>query len=81
MEAFFTFWLVSVIFLGPVLYLLFYAHEIFGLPKLTILVYLLGLALGFLVWKPLVLITLIITWSLILLSWVILIWNILRYKS
>ena len=78
MEGFFSLLLVSIVFLGPVLYLLFYAHEIFELPKFTILIYLLGIALGFLAWKPLVLITLVIIWSLIIISWVMIMWKIFR---
>lgn len=76
MEDLLSLWLLSIVFLAPVLYLLFYAHEIFGLPKSLILIYLLGLVIGFFFWKPLVLITLVITWSLMIISWLILLWQL-----
>ena len=70
----------SILFLGPVFYLLFFGSDIFGLPRYTVILYIIGLVLGFTVWKPMVLITLGLTWGLIIISWGMIFWGILRQK-
>jgi hypothetical protein len=72
--------IVPVAVLGPVFYFLFYGSDIFGLPKASILLYIAAVVLGHIYWKPLVLITLALTWSLIVISWGMILWGIIRGK-
>lgn len=71
----------AVLILGPLFYLLFFAHEIFDYSKLTALAYIAGLAIGFTLWKPLVLITLTVSWSFVIGSWLWIVWNMMRAKE
>lgn len=71
---------IPFLVLGPFFYFAFYASDIFGLPKLSIAAYILGLSLGFTVWKPMLLITLALAWSVIIISWGMLIWGIVRQE-
>ena len=71
----------AVLILGPLIYLLYFANEIFDYSKLVALVYIAGLAIGFTLWKPMVLITLISTWCLVIGSWLWIVWKMLRDKE
>ena len=67
--------------LGPLMHFLFYGNEVFGIPKLTTLLYLLGFAAGFTIWNPMLIITLSIGWLVVIGNWALLIWGILRYEK
>ena len=70
----------AILFLGPIFYFLFFGSDIFGLPGYTVILYIIGLVVGFTLWKPMVLITLGLTWGLIIISWGMLFWGIVRQK-
>lgn len=65
----------------PFFFFLFYGHEIFGLPRYLVLVYLAGLAIGFTLWKPMLLITLSLSWIIVVSSYVRMLWGIFFYKG
>jgi len=67
--------------IAPLFYFLFYAHDIFGLPKISVLIYIASLAIGFMYWPPLVLGTLVLAWVLMIGSWALLVWQIFTYKD
>ncbi|MCK4743308.1 MAG: hypothetical protein KAT25_05775 [Sulfuriflexus sp.] len=62
----------------PLFYFLFYAHDIFGLPRISVLIYIASLAIGFMYWPPLAIGTLVLAWVLMIGSWAWLIWQIFR---
>jgi len=81
METFLYLLLGSSLLLGPLFFFFFYADSLFGYSKYSGAVYIISLAIGFFIWKPLVIITLAISWAIILISWGILLWQILFYKG
>ena len=72
--------IIGIIGFGPLLFFMFYAHDIFGLSKFSPLIYISGLAIGFLWWEPLVSITLTLSWLLVIGSWAYIVIGIFRYK-
>ena len=70
--------LMGIVVFGPLFYFLFYAHDIFGLPKWLALIYVVGVVLGFTVWAPIVSITVSIAWILVIGSWSWILWNIFK---
>ena len=70
--------LVGTILLGPLFYFLFYAHDIFNLPKWSALIYIAGVASGFVFWPPIASITVTLAWILVIGSWLWLLWQIFR---
>ncbi|MCK4841842.1 MAG: hypothetical protein KAT04_08160 [Methylococcales bacterium] len=75
-----TLFMFVVLILGPLTYLLFFAEDIFDYSKSTALLYIVGLAVGFTLWKPLVPITLAIAWCFVIGSWAWIVWKMLRNK-
>ena len=70
--------LSGIIIFGPLFYFLFYAHDIFGLPKWLVLIYVLGVVSGFVVWPPITSIMVTIAWALVIGSWLWILWGIFR---
>jgi len=81
METFIQLLLGSSLLLGPLFFFIFYADSIFGYGKFVGIAYVVGMAIGFFIWKPLLLITLVISWALIVISWGMILWGIVFYKS
>jgi len=81
METFVQLLLGSALMLGPLLFFIFYADSIFGYGKFVSIAYVVGMATGFFIWKPLLLMTLVISWALIVISWGMILWGIVFYKN
>ena len=73
--------LAGIIIFGPLFYFLFYAHDIFGLPKWLSLIYVVGVVAGFVAWPPIASITVSISWLLVIGSWIWIIWNIFKSQD
>ena len=78
METILKLSLLSIIILGPLFHFLTYGGEIFGLPKYSAIIYIAAMVLGFVVWKPLLLITSAVAWGIIVINWGMLIWGMIR---
>ena len=80
MEALIQLSIVSIIIFAPVFHFIGFGSEIFGLPKYSVIVYIAAMVLGFMLWKPLVLITSTIAWGIIVINWGMLIWGMVRQE-
>lgn len=68
------------LFFVPLLFLIFYGSEICGFPKLSLLLYISGIIIGFYFWQPMLTITLIVGWSVCVICWILYVWGIFRQK-